>query len=200
VDGSSAHTPRLLSATVFLTKMLLDPDTRPSPGQSTARAGLALVVIATLLSGCSDLATGSPLSNAYRTPEALAEAALEAIAGEDAEALQALLITRDEYESLVWPILPDSRGSTTFEFVWSISNPRNRKARREVLDDFGGIPLEVVSVDLGDEIEAYDEFVLYKEAILTVRRTDTGQEGRMGFLDVLIEMNGGWKFMNFQEG
>jgi hypothetical protein len=165
------------------------------------RAGLMLS-LAVALGGCSgsDLATGSPLSHAYTTPEALAEAALQAIAAQDEEALQALLITREEYETLVWPILPDSRGSATFEFVWGISAPRNRKGRREVLEDYRGIPLEVVSVDPGDEIEAYDEFVLYKEAILTVRRTDTGDEGRMGFMDVLVEMDGGWKFMNFKEG
>jgi len=166
-----------------------------------ARAGVVLVLGALMsVAACSDLATSSPLSNARTTPEALAAAALEAIAAQDEEALQSLLITREEYETLVWPVLPDSRGSTTFDFVWSISSPRNRKARREVLEDFRGIPLQVVSIDLGSEIEAYDQFVLYKEAILTVRRTDTGEEGRMGFLDVLIEMDGGWKFMNFKEG
>jgi hypothetical protein len=165
------------------------------------RAGCAFALALTL-AGCSgsELAAGSPLSNAYKSPKALAEAALEAIAAGDEEALQELLITREEYETLVWPVLPDSRGSATFDFVWGISSPRNRKGRREVLADFGGMPLELVSVDPGDEIEAYDEFVLYKEAILTVRRTDTGQEGRMGFMDVLIEMDGGWKLMNFNEG
>jgi len=173
------------------------------PAPLKALVALAMVVCLTAgVSGCStsEVAADSPLTNAYRTPEALAAAALEAIAAQDEDALQLLLITREEYETLVWPILPDSRGSTTFDFVWSISSPRNRKARREVLEDFRGIPLEVVTVDPGDEIEAYDDFVLYKEAILTVRRTDTGEEGRMGFLDVLIEMDGGWKFMNFKEG
>ena len=159
--------------------------------------GTAAVLLT--IAGCSDLATESPLANARKTPEALAEAALEAIYADDRDALAALLITREEYETLVWPVLPDSR-SVDFEFVWGISQPRNRKARAEVLEDFNGIPLEVVSVDPGTDIEAYDEFVLYKEAILTVRRTDTGQEGRMGFMDVLIEMDGGWKFMNFKEG
>lgn len=173
--------------------------TRPS----TTLGGVLLTALALAAASCgpqSELATDSPLSNAYRTPESLAEAALEAIAARDQEALQALLITREEYEGLVWPVLPDSRGSTTFDFVWGISEPRNRKGRREVIEDFGGLPLEVVSVDPGNDIESYDEFVLYKEAILTVRRTDTGNEGRMRFMDVLIEMDGGWKFMNFKEG
>lgn len=173
-----------------------------SPKIRTRKAGTALLLAAVALTaGCSasDLATDSPLSHAYRTPEALAQAALEAIAAQDEESLQALLITRDEYENLVWPVLPDSHGSTAFDFVWGMSSPRNRKARREVMEDFRGIPLEVVSVDPGHDIEAYDELVLYKEAILTVRRTDTGEEGRMRFMDVLIEMGGGWKFMNFRE-
>ena len=160
------------------------------------------MTLGVLIAACggSGPATESPLSNAYRSPEALAEAALAAIADQDEGALQALLITREEYETLVWPVLPDSRGSTTFDFVWGISNPRNRKARAEVLEDYRGIPLELVSVDPGADVEAYDELVLYKEAVLTVRRTDTGEEGRMRFMDVLIEMGGGWKFMNFREG
>jgi hypothetical protein len=166
---------------------------------ATPRVALILTALVSV-AACSDRATSSPLSNARTTPEALAAAALEAIAAQDDEVLQSLLITRQEYETLVWPVLPDSRGSTTFDFVWGISSPRNRKARREVLEDFRGIPLEVVSVDPGPEIEAYDDFVLYREAILIVRRTDTGEEGRMGFMDVLIEMGGGWKFMNFKEG
>ena len=170
---------------------------------SAAHRLVAVAVLLVPLTACgppSPLASDSPLANAYRTPEALAEAALVAIAAEDHDALQALLITRQEYERLVWPVLPDSRGSTTFDFVWGISEPRNRKGRREVIEDYGRIPLEVVSVDPGRDVEAYDELVLYKEAILTVRRTDTGQEGRMRFMDVLIEMDGGWKFMNFREG
>jgi len=168
-----------------------------------------VVVFATatalVASACADLgmastvAEASPLSHARTTPEALAQAALRAIAIQDADSLGALLITREEYETLLWPRLPDAE-QVPFSFVWGISEPRNRKGKREVLEDFRGIPLEVVRVELGDETEAYDQFVFYKGVRLVVRRTDTGQEGRMRFMDVLVEMEGGWKFMNFREG
>lgn len=159
---------------------------------------LAALSGAGVLSGCSDVAQDSPLSNARTSPEALARAALEAVTANDDEALAALLITREEYETLLWPVLPD-REYMPFDFVWSITSPRSRKARNEVLGEYGGIPLELVRVDLGEDIEAYDAFTLYRDARMTVRRTDTGMEGSFPLMDALVFMGGGWKFMNFVE-
>jgi hypothetical protein len=161
--------------------------------------GLLLVsALAAAIAGCSDRATGSPLAEARRSPEALAEAALEAIGAGDEDALHALMITREEYENLLWPVLPD-REQMPFEFVWSITAPRSRKARREAIREYGDLPLELVRVELGDDVEAYDEFVLYRDSRMVVRRSDTGTEGVLPLMDTLIEMDGGWKFMNFVE-
>lgn len=165
--------------------------------ETLKRAALPLALLLAL-AACSDLATGSPLSNARKTPEALARAALAAVAVEDHDALNQLLITRDEYENLLWPVMPD-RHYTDFTFVWGMSAPRSRKGRREVMNDYRGLPLELVSVDLGEEKEEYETFVLWKDARMTVRRTDTGEEGLFPLMDVLVEMDGGWKFMNFRE-
>ena len=148
--------------------------------------------------GCSDAVAGSPLANARSSPEALATAALAAVTAGDEEALSALMITREEYETLLWPVLPD-RHQMPFDFVWSLTGPRSRKARREVLDTYGGLPLELLEVDLGEDIEAYEAFTLYREARMRVRRTDTGQEGVFPLMDVLVVMDGAWKFMNFSE-
>ena len=160
--------------------------------------GLGLLLTTLVAAGCSDLATGSPLANARKTPEALAEVALAAVTAEDHDALNALLVTREEYENLLWPEMPDGQ-HVTFEFVWGMSAPRSRKGRREVVNDFRGLPLELVSVDLGEETEEYESFTLWKDARMTVRRTDTGEEGVFPLMDVLVEMDGGWKFLNFRE-
>ncbi|MEJ2539260.1 MAG: hypothetical protein P8188_04715 [Gemmatimonadota bacterium] len=157
-----------------------------------------LTLGAILALGCSDPAMDSPLSSARKSPEALAEAALEALAMRDEAALAELMITKDEYESLLWPLLPD-REHMPFEFVWSLTGPGSRKARRNVLSEFGGLPLELVRVDLGPEVERYERFTLYREARMTVRRDDTGEEGLLPLMDVLVEMGGGWKFMNFRD-
>ncbi len=160
---------------------------------------LWISVISSLgVSACSDLAADSPMGNARISPEALAEAALEAMAESSDSALDALRVSREEYERLLWPVLPD-KNHVPFEFVWSVTGPRSRKARREIMQDYGGLPLELVAVDLGTETEEYPEFVLFQEARMTVRRTDTGEEGQIPLMDVLVEMGGGWKFLNFSE-
>ena len=51
----------------------------------------------------------------------------------------------------------------------------------------------------GEKIEEYEGFTLYQEARMTVRRTDTGAEGLIPLMDVVVEMGGGWKFLNFGE-
>ncbi|HSM05686.1 MAG TPA: hypothetical protein VK858_13810, partial [Longimicrobiales bacterium] len=55
----------------------------------------------------SEVAPDSPLAEARISSEALAQAALEALAARSDSALAALMITREEYETLLWPVLPD---------------------------------------------------------------------------------------------
>jgi hypothetical protein len=164
------------------------------------RVVVAVAVIAAgwATSACTDLVADSPLENSRRTPEALAEAGLAALTAGDEEALEELLIGREEYETVVWPLLPDGE-YVDFDFVWGMSAPRNRKALRNLVADYRSVPMELISVELGDEIEAYEGLVLYKEARMTVRRTDTGAEGILPMMDVLVHMGGGWKFMNFRD-
>ena len=164
--------------------------------------GAVLFWCVSFMGACSEdaLATDSPLSGAYTSAEALAEAALAAVAAQDDSTLAALMIERDEYESLLWPEMPDGE-YTPFEFIWSQTLPPSRSARRNVQREYEGIDLELVSVDLGpeDDIERYPSFTLYPDARMTVRRRDTGEEGVLPLMDALVEMGGGWKFMNYRD-
>ncbi|MFW6331063.1 MAG: hypothetical protein ACOC3J_04990, partial [Gemmatimonadota bacterium] len=107
-----------------------------------------------------------------------------------------LMVTREEYETLLWPVLPD-REQMPFEFAWSITGPRSRDARRSVLLDHSGAPLELVRVELGPEPEEYDAFTIHRRSRMVVRRTDTGAVGVLPLMDTVVEMDGGWKFLNF---
>lgn len=170
-------------------------------GSRSARAALgavAFLLFAIVTGGCRGLSAGSPLENGRPTPEALADAAVDALRTENDAALEALMITREEYEQFVWPSLPD-REYVPFSFSWGIKEPRGRKARRESMNEYGGLPLELVRVDLGDEIEEYDDFTLYLDASMTVRNQETGQEGVLPLMKAVIEMGGDWKFMGFRE-
>ncbi len=176
---------------------------------STRRAGApslirtsVLILVTLAVAGCveSALATESPLSNARPTPEALAQAALDGLATQSDSALAALMIKRDEYENLLWPEMPD-QAYTPFDFVWGMTGASSRKARRNMLEEYQNVPLRLVRVDLGPDSqrERYPSFTLYREARMTVRRTDTGVEEILPLMDGLVEMSGGWKFMNFRD-
>lgn len=148
----------------------------------------------------STLATDSPLSNAYVSAEALGEAALAAMAQQNESSLALLLIERDEYESLLWPEMPDGQ-YTPFDFIWSQTGPPSRNAQGKVMREYRDVALELVSIDLGseDDIERYPSFTLYQNARMTVRRGDTGTEEVLPLMDALVEMGGGWKFMNYRD-
>lgn len=148
------------------------------------------------LLGCANDAAHSPLANGHGSPEALAQVALDAIAQGDGDGLMALIVSRDEYETLLWPVLPD-RHQMPFEFAWSITAPRSRKARRAAIAEYEGVPFELERVELGADVERYDEFTLYRRSRMWVRRTDTGVIGVLPLMDTVVEMDGGWKFMNF---
>lgn len=161
--------------------------------------GLLLVLTLAGAAACTDMAKASPLTHARRSPEALARAAIEAVQAGDEDALAALLITRSEYESLLWPVLPD-RDQMPFEFAWSFTAPRSRKARRAAIAEYEGVPLELVRVEVGKDVEQYEELALYRRSRMVVRRTDTGEEGLLPLMDTLVEMGDGWKFMNYVDG
>jgi hypothetical protein len=169
----------------------------PGPAHRLARLLLLLTGLVAV-SACSDLAADSPLAHARKSPELLAGAALRAIAASDAEALELLRVTRDEFEDLIWPVLPD-REQMPFNFAWGMTQPRSRKARRTVMDDFGGVDLQLLSVDLGDDVEMYPGVTLYREARMRVRRADTGEEGLFPLMDTVVRIGDGWKFVNFAD-
>jgi hypothetical protein len=167
-----------------------------TPGPLPRPRILAVAVLGLLvgLAGCER--ADSPLAHAKRSPEALARAALEALEAGDEEGLEDLMITREEYETLLWPVLPD-REQMPFDFAWSVTGPRSRKARRAALSEYQGVPLALDRVELGDDVERYEAFTLYRRSRMWVRRTDTGDVGMIPLMDTLVEMGGGWKFMNF---
>lgn len=157
---------------------------------------LGLAVI--LLQGCRDADARSPLANAERSEGALVEAVLGALADKDRVALQGFLLSRAEYETFLWPELPDSE-HTPFEFVWSLNEVNSRKGLNQLLSTWGGMTLELVSVNFTEEPEVHDSFTLHPGVEVTVRRADTGEEGILPSFDVFVEYGGSWKLLNYDE-
>ena len=164
---------------------------------NVTRMVLALVASWTM-TACQDAAANSPLLSARPSADALVESVLGALAAEDKDALEGFLVTRDEYETLLWPELPDGQ-YTPFEFVWSLAATNNRKGVRQALTEYGGLHLELVSVTFTEQPEEYQSFTLHPGVEVRVRRMDDGREGILPSFDVLLEYGGTWKLLNLDE-
>ncbi len=108
------------------------------------------------------------------------------------------VLTRDEYETFIWPELPDGE-YTPFDFVWGLADANNRKGLRQALSTYGGLGLELVSVTFTEEPEEYESFRLHPGVQVKVRRLDDGREGVLPTFDVFVEYGGTWKLMNLDE-
>ncbi len=143
----------------------------------------------------------SPLANTYQTPEALVEAVLEALKANDEEALRGFLISRHEYETVLWPEMPDGQ-YTPFDFFWGMAFKGQKKGLSRLLTTYGGLDLELVSITMPEaenDLEVYDSFTYHKRVEVIVRRRDTGDEGKLPSFDVFLEHDGVWKLANYDE-
>ena len=160
-------------------------------------AFLTGVVVASM-TACQDAAALSPLENAASSEEELITSVLDALAAEDGEWMARHLVTKAEYETLLWPEMPDKE-YTPFEFIWGMSYPRTRKGHSQALDRYGGLDMEFISVEYTKEPEVYQSFTLHKGARVIVRRLDNGEIGEVPVFDVLVRHAGGWKMLNYDE-
>lgn len=167
-------------------------------GRRAAGAALAACLLAAV-SGCGgEASAGPPLTHSYGSPEALAKGVLDAIAADDAEAMERILVTREEHRELLWPQLPES-DDMPFGGAWQMSEASSRKARRNVLASFGGTRFELVSLEFTRPPERYDGFTVHFGADLRVRRPSDGRVGGLDVLDVVVERDGRWKALDFDD-
>jgi len=145
--------------------------------------------------GCKE----ESLDSAADSEKALVAAVLAALADRDQGTLQGFLVSRKEYETLLWPEMPDGK-YTPFGFVWGLNEVNSRKGLNEFLNEFGGVRLELVSIELPENSERYESFSLHQDVRVTARRTDSGEEGILPWLDVFVEHESGWKLLNYSEG
>lgn len=181
------------------------PPVSPGPGGSrrAPRGSAVLLCVGLLLSalvaGCGeDLDARSGMVNSFPSAESSTQAVLDALAANDREAVQALLLTDEEHRTLLWDQLPE-RNYFSFEYVADLKAHSNEEGVQEALASYGGQQFEVVSIEFEKGVEEYEGFRLHRGAKLTVRRVSDGREGEIDLVDVFVERNGGWKPMNYRD-
>lgn len=156
--------------------------------------GLASV-LACLALDCSG---DDALSHSKSSPEELARAVLAGLEAHDRGALEALLVTRQEHRELLWGELPE-RTYMSFEVARELNERNTREGLTRALDRYGGEAYELIEIEFTDSPEVYETFTWHFGPRLRVRRLSDGRDGELPILDVVLERNGRWKLMNFEE-
>lgn len=164
---------------------------------------LAAALVLAAAAGCREGRAAGPvdtagLENAYPGQEALARAVLRGLEAGSRDSLEALLVTREEHRELLWPELPE-RTYFPFERARALNRRNTREGMSRALGRYGGRELRFVRLEAAHDTEAYEGFTLHRGVRLVVRDAGTGREGALGILDVVLEREGHWKLMNFEE-
>lgn len=173
-------------------------------GRSTVKPLLMLLCAALpgLLASCGNAegrpVDGADLTHAYRSPEAMGRAVLQALEAEDRVALEGLLVTRQEHRDVLWDQLPESN-YMEFGEARSLNERNTDEAIRDALRKYGGRSFELVEIGFTDEAEVYDGFTLHRGARMRVREEASGEVGRLPVLNVVLERDGLWKPMHYVE-
>ena len=155
-------------------------------------------VVALAAGGCSDLAAGSPLAHARTSEEAVVREVFRALEAHDTAAVRALLVTREEYETLLWPEMPD-RLQMPLDFSWSLKVASRTRGLRDMMEHLGGAPLALESIRWTKDPEVYPSFTLHRGAEVLARRTDRDAAGVVPSFDVFVEYGGAWKLVDLDE-
>jgi hypothetical protein len=172
-----------------------------SPVTSGSHASLAVVLVASIALFAAVNASRTaptPLANTYASPDALAQAVIDAMAEGDVQRLQALALTEEEFRAHVWPHLPASRPERTvpFDFVWGTLRQNSEGHLRQTLAGFPDRSIELRRVESAGRTSEYGVVVVRRDTTLLVAGTD-GRQRVVRLFGSLIEQDGAWKVFSY---
>lgn len=159
------------------------------------RTGLLLALAAVLLgTGCTRV---PPLADTHDSPEAVVRAVLDALARRDTVALEALVLSEQEFKDHVWPHLPAARPERNlpFSYVWGDLHQKSRQSLARTVREIGGRRLRLDRLSFSGQT-AYPGAVVHREAVATVT-DENGYTADVRVCGSLIEQGGRWKVFSY---
>lgn len=181
-----------------VTRRLRSPRLR-GPAAKAGALGLLVLAgsIAAFAAGAASRTAG-PLANTYASPEALAQAVIDAIHAGDRNRLQALALTEEEFRMHVWPHLPASRPerNVPFAFAWGMLRQNSAAHLHQTLDAFRHASLQLRRVETTGATSAYGGVAVHRDATIIVAGAD-GEERIVRLFGSMVKRNGRWKVFSY---
>jgi hypothetical protein len=159
--------------------------------------GVALILLSIAHLSCGNRPT--LLTGGGGSAEELVQLALDRLAANDTDALDALTITRFEHDSLLIPEMPIGKAPkelTDLNMAYVMMRRTNMKGLRRAIADYGGNQYDLVKVEFPKPIERYGPFTVYRETVATVHDT-TGAEFVLPIFGSMVAAEGRFKLAAF---
>ncbi|MCB0710956.1 MAG: hypothetical protein KDD67_01360 [Ignavibacteriae bacterium] len=146
----------------------------------------------------------TPLSGGKPSVEELVEAGLKGLNEKDTATLLTMMISREEYDSIIYPELGkywsgarDMRETIT---QWQRTNHFGsaEKGLRRLLRDYGGKSFKLAAVEFQDSTQTYPSYTIYQRPIVAAI-DDHNKKGQIKNFGSIIEKNGVFKFFSFND-
>jgi hypothetical protein len=140
------------------------------------------------------------LANGYPSAAALAEAILEGVNENDVEALRRLIVSFDEFKTILWPEFPESRPSTKIraEDAWDFLFRGNLSGSSRGVHDWAIEPLSLDHLSYAVGLTPYSNFNLYRGMTIHAKTAD-GRAVALDFTRTIVERNGRWKVYRYSD-
>lgn len=168
--------------------------------------GLALLVVGS--AGCGPAETGSGVegpalrfAGSQPTMEALGRHVLQGLVRQDASTLEAVRLTEEEHNGVVWPELPASAPQINFpvDYAWTNIENRNRRALTRLFPIFADRTFGFQGVECRGPTETFETFSVRTDCYLLFVVDDKPERWEVqAFKDVLVR-GGGYKVFRYYD-
>jgi hypothetical protein len=142
------------------------------------------------------------LVDAEPSIDSLLEKFRHALETKDKQLLRQLRVNRTEYLDIIMPGSVDegqpraTYDKTARDYFWGILNGKSIYVEANLLNDFGGKPLRVTSVEYRHGVKRYRDYTAYKQLTLTI---DDGSGNVPEHMKIgsIAEVNGQYKFISY---
>ena len=162
--------------------------------------GLAAVLVTAACSAPAEPTRSAvaPLINTFDSPEALAQAVLDALSSGDIERLRALALNEAEFRHYVWPELPTSRPerNVPFDYAWGQMKQRSDGHLQQTFARYARRPLKLARTRFTGETTSYVTFAVMRESEI-VATDDTGRDLVLRLYGSAMVKDGRYKLFSY---
>lgn len=156
---------------------------------------LVLLAGSFFLVACTSPAT--PLADTRDSPQAVAQAVVDAVTAGNSAALASLALSEQEFRDHIWPELPSARPERNlpFSYVWGDLHQKSGTSLAATLARYRGQRLSLVEVRHGD-VTRYQSYSVHRDSVFVVRTADGATED-VRLCGSMVEQDGRWKVFSY---